>query len=194
MKLSFLLSLIISLSGCKAPWEENVIELDNSNATIPKTSQDDESSSNDNSNAIAKAVISNVSIVNNQLVVNGSKMDSVSKIKVEGPGVNETFIKESGSSTSFIGNAGAAVAFAIGQVFNLIVTDAHGAATFQVTFTLSNDSVTTDKILDGEVKTADIEDGAITKEKLDTAVAQDGEVLMFQGGAWTYQNINGLSY
>jgi hypothetical protein len=63
-------------------------------------------------------------------------------------------------------------------------------------FTLSDNSVTTIKILDSAVTTSKISDGAVTKDKLDTASVAAGEILQFDGTNWQYVNIgnSGLNY
>ena len=133
------------------------------------------------------AIVATVSVVNDQLIINGSNLDGVTSIQVTGPSsFDQTFSIETITENSIVVNGLGAISFAVGAIFNLIITNAHGAATFPVTFNLSDDSVTTVKVLDG----------AITKEKLSTATAAAGEVLQFDGTNWQYVNIgnSGLNY
>jgi formylglycine-generating enzyme required for sulfatase activity len=124
---------------------------------------------------VAKAGVSSVSIVNDQLIINGSELDGVSTVRITGPAsFDETFAIESKSASKLIANGLKNISFAIGSVFNLIVSDAYGAATFQVTFTL--------------------QDGAVTAAKLDSMGAGIGQVLKYDGSAWVPSDLGGLTY
>lgn len=124
---------------------------------------------------VAKATVSSVSIVNDQLVINGSDLDGVSSVKITGPsGFNESFAIESKSSSNLIANGLKNISFALGSVFSLILADAFGASSFEVTFTL--------------------QDGAVTASKLSSMGAGVGQVMKWNGTTWIPTDLSGLTY
>jgi len=132
---------------------------------------------------------------NKQIIITGTDLDKISQIKIQGTGVDETFNIATQTSTTIEITATQALAFVIGSVFDLLITEASGASgTFSLTFDLLDDSVTTSKILDGEVKSNDIENGAVTFDKLSTSGAVTGEAIVFDGSNWTTANISGLTF
>ncbi|POB14830.1 hypothetical protein [Halobacteriovorax sp. DA5] len=127
------------------------------------------------SGSVAKATVSAVSIVNDQLVINGSALDGVNTVRITGPsGFDETFAIESKTTSNLIANGLKNISFAVGAVFSLIISDAYGAATFQVTFTL--------------------QDGAVTASKLASMGAGIGQVLKYDGTTWVPSDLGGLTY
>jgi hypothetical protein len=98
-------------------------------------------------------VISTVAISNDQVIVNGQNLHNVTNAKVTG-GVNHTFEIESKSSNQLVLNAKSALSFLAGQTLNLVISNAHAAATFPIIFELS------------------------------TAGASNGDVLTFDGTNW----------
>ncbi len=127
------------------------------------------------SGSVAKATVSAVSIVNDQLVINGSALDGVNTVRITGPsGFDETFAIESKTASNLIANGLKNISFAVGAVFSLIISDAYGAATFQVTFTL--------------------QDGAVTASKLASMGAGIGQVLKYDGTTWVPSDLGGLTY
>ena len=117
-------------------------------------------SNNATSNTTSSASVTSVSIVNDQLVISGSDLDGVTSVQITGPSsFDHTFVIESKSATSLIANGVSAIAFAMDSVFSLTLTNANGAATFPVTFTL--------------------QDGAVTASKLDSMGATTGQFLKF---------------
>ncbi|TNF26330.1 MAG: hypothetical protein EP319_14100, partial [Deltaproteobacteria bacterium] len=136
------------------------------------------------------ASVTNVSIVNDQLVINGTGLDNVDSITLNG----NTFSIESKTTSNIVANGAAAFSYVVGQIFDLVLSNAYGAATYQVTFTLSDNSVTTSKIVDGQVMTDDIANGAITPAKISTTGATAGSVIQFDGTNWGLVNLNGLTY
>lgn len=125
--------------------------------------------------SVAKATVSAVSIVNDQLVINGSALDGVNTVRITGPsGFDETFAIESKTTSNLVANGLKNISFAIGAVFSLIISDAYGAATFQVSFTL--------------------QDGAVTASKLASMGAGIGQVLKYDGSTWVPSDLGGLTY
>ena len=124
----------------------------------------------------ALAKVTSVSVINDQLILNGTDLSGVKLIQITGSGFNETFSIESKNSNQLIANSKRAVSFAVSGIFSLIVSDVYGAATFPVTFELT--------------------DGSVTSAKINDMGAGEGEVLQFSGGSWGPAAIadSGLSF
>ena len=156
----FYLSLLLVLSGCFfQPDKVETFGLDRSAK----------------GGGVAKATVSSVSIVNDQLVINGTGLDGVDNVRITGPsGFDESFAIESKNVSNLVANGLKNISFAIGSVFSLIISDAYGAATFDVTFTL--------------------QDGAVTASKLASMGAGVGQVLKYDGTTWVPSDLGGLTY
>jgi hypothetical protein len=121
------------------------------------------------------SVVTSVAIVNDQLVVNGSNLSGVTNVRITGPSsFDQTFSIESQSGSNLIANGLSNIAFAVGSVFDLILTDAQGAAVHSVTFTLN--------------------DGAVTASKLDSMGASVGQILKYNGTTWVASDLGNLTY
>ena len=114
--------------------------------------------------ADSSKVIQTVSIINNQLVVTGKGLEKVTSLKIKNGNLNASFAVESVSSTQIIANAAHSVSIGVGQVFDLILSSAEGSATFAVSFTLEN--------------------GSVTASKLSSMGAAAGQILKYNGSAW----------
>jgi hypothetical protein len=108
--------------------------------------------------------ISTIAVLNNQLIINGVGLKGVSSLKLKNATTDQIFSIESTTNNKIVANAQAAIAIGLNQAFDLIINSAAGAATFPITFTLS--------------------DGSITAAKLSTMGASIGEVLKFNGTSW----------
>ena len=131
--------------------------------------------------------VTSVSIINDQLIINGSKLGAVSKVKITGPaGFSETFTIESKTNSSIVANGMKNFSFAISKIFSLVISDAYGAATFDIGFTLDDDAVVTAKIADG----------AVTADKLSDMGAGDGDILVYNNGttSWEARPLSGLNF
>jgi hypothetical protein len=85
--------------------------------------------------------VSKVEFVNHQLIITGANLKNVYNLKVEGNAFNETFSIESKSANQIVANSLKSVSFGVGSLFNLILSDARAAATFQIDFSLCNASL-----------------------------------------------------
>jgi hypothetical protein len=110
--------------------------------------------------------VSSVVISNNQLIINGSNLSTITNVNVKNTtlSVDQSFTIESKSSTQIIANAVTAANFAAYQIFDLVIGSADASATFPVTFSLNDHSV--DLI------------------KLTTTGAASGNVIKFNGTDW----------
>ena len=110
-----------------------------------------------------KPQISYIEFLNDQMIIHGSHLQDTSEVKVQGS-TNHTFEIESQSSHQLIVNAKSALYFLVGQTLNLVISSAHSAATFPITFELQN--------------------GQVTAAKLHHMGATAGQVLKFNGTNW----------
>ena len=121
--------------------------------------------------------LATVQLVNNQFVLNGANLSKITQIKIK-EGATETPLEiESISATQIITNTVSNVTFAAGRVFNFILSDASGASTYTVNFSLC------DSTLNGKGFNC-------------TITAQDKDVLSFDAttNKWIPRNVNGLAY
>lgn len=126
---------------------------------------------------VSNPVISNVTLSNHQLIIAGSNLDSVNEVKIEGTSLSENFSIETKSASQIVANGVRQISLSAGSVFDLILSSAHGAATFQINFSLC--------------------DSTLGSKSIDcTITPNDKEVLSFDAIAnkWKPRAVNGLSY
>ncbi|MGZ3808475.1 MAG: hypothetical protein ACXVCE_10340, partial [Bacteriovorax sp.] len=132
-----------------------------------------------------KTQVVNVSIANNQLVISGSSLSGIKTATLKNVSQEEIFQVESATESQIIANGARAISIAAGSVFDLILADAYGAATFQVTFSVADGAITTTKIANG----------AVTAAKLDSMGASAGQYLKYNGSSWVAASlIDGQTY
>jgi hypothetical protein len=116
----------------------------------------------------SKPDISRIEFLNDQMIIHGTNLQNSSEVKVQGS-TNHTFEIETQSSSKLIVNAKSALSFLIGQTLDLVISNAHAAATFPITFELQN--------------------GQVTAVKLHHMGATAGQVLKFNGTNWSPESI-----
>ncbi|EQC44616.1 endosialidase chaperone [Bacteriovorax sp. BSW11_IV] len=121
-----------------------------------------------------KAKVFSVSIENNQLIIQGEDLLSAKKVSVTGDSFSENFAIESVSASKIVANGLNNISFKVGALFNLIISDSYGSATFSVTF--------------------ELQDGAVTATKIHDMGAAEGQVLRFSAGEWGPADLSGLNY
>jgi hypothetical protein len=115
--------------------------------------------------SVGTIVVTDVAIVNDQLVIHGPNLAGVNQIKVkDNSSFDEDFTIESNTANEIVANGQRALAFLIDHSFELVISSANAAATYNVLFTLSNHSV------------------ALTK--LDVTGATTGQFVKFDGTNW----------
>ncbi|MBY0416008.1 MAG: hypothetical protein K2Q18_17685, partial [Bdellovibrionales bacterium] len=85
--------------------------------------------------------LASVQLVNNQFVLNGVNLNNVTGVKIQ-EGSTETHLTiESSTTAEIITNTLSNVTFAAGKVFSFILTDANGASTYTVNFSLCDSTL-----------------------------------------------------
>ncbi|EQC44593.1 endosialidase chaperone [Bacteriovorax sp. BSW11_IV] len=93
------------------------------------------------SSQIGRAQVSSVAISNNQLIVQGKSFLPVQKISITGDGFSEDFSIESITENKIVANGLQNISFKVGSIFNLVISDSNGSASFSVTFELQNGAI-----------------------------------------------------
>lgn len=119
--------------------------------------------------------VTNVQVQNNQLIITGNKLGSITKINVKHNGFKDKFEIESKSNNQIIANSIRHISFLVDAGFSLILSNALGSATFNLDFT--------------------IPDGAVDGKKLNRMTANDGEVLAYNATneEWEPYSLSGLN-
>lgn len=117
-------------------------------------------------NDTKKPSIANVKVQNDQLIVTGKNLDSVTLAQVAG----YEFQIESKTSDKLILNAKTTLSFLVGSALNLVVSNANASATFPLSFELQN--------------------GQVTASKLHHMGASTGDFLQFNGATWEPASLN----
>ncbi|WP_408097052.1 tail fiber domain-containing protein [Peredibacter sp. HCB2-198] len=107
-----------------------------------------------------RPVIHQVKVQNDQIIVSGKNLETVSLAKV---GVNE-FQIESKTNDKLVLNAKSMLSFLVGKAFDLVISNASASATFPLSFELQN--------------------GQVTASKLHHMNASTGNFLQFDGTSW----------
>ncbi|MDO9182966.1 MAG: tail fiber domain-containing protein [Bacteriovorax sp.] len=124
-----------------------------------------------NPKQLNSAVISvaNVQLISNQVVITGTNLNEVSGFKIVNGGATTNLVIESKSATSIVANTLSNVTFAAGVVFDFVLSTATASSTFQVTFSMSNNS--------------------ITAAMLTSMGATTGQIMKYNGAAWVPSTI-----
>ena len=176
--------MFLGLSSCLLPSEKGKVSLNLS-------SKDQEA--RDRSKK-GQASVASVSLVNDEIVITGTDLDGVTKVKVTQSGSDSLLSIVSKSATKLILSSSSKVALALNTLMTLTLEDAYGAAVIEVTFNLPDSSVSTAKIGDDQVTTAKIADGAITSVKLSSMGALTGQLLRWNGSSWVASDLDALTY
>jgi hypothetical protein len=121
--------------------------------------------------------VSNIQVVNHQIIITGTNLASVSQFQVKEGSTNNILQIESKTTTTIVANTLSNVTFAAGKILDFIFTNAEAAATFTVNFSLC------DSTLGGKGFNCLI-------------TPNDKEVLSYDAisGKWKPRAVNGLSY
>jgi hypothetical protein len=122
-KVILILAISLSVTGCLP---------DSSKLKISLAKQSNSKST------VGSARVTSVEVINNQLVITGSALSSITNVKVDSSATNENFSIETKSDNQIIANSVRAFSFDISKVFNLILSDAEASTTFTIDFSLCN--------------------------------------------------------
>jgi hypothetical protein len=122
---NFFFVIILSglLVGC-IPKSKIVVNLKNKQTSVPLS-----------------AIITNVQVLNNQIIITGNNLSAVSNFQIKEGTTDTTLQIESKNNTSIVANTLSNVTFAAGKVFDFILSNANGASTFTVNFSLCDSSL-----------------------------------------------------
>jgi hypothetical protein len=81
-------------------------------------------------------VLSNVQIVNNQVVITGNNLGHIQSFSIRDGATTTSMTIESKSNTSIVANPLSHVTFAAGKVFDFILSNAYAASAFTINFSL----------------------------------------------------------
>tara|TARA_Y100000780_G_scaffold159130_1_gene144281 strand:+ start:175850 stop:181342 length:5493 start_codon:yes stop_codon:yes gene_type:complete len=179
-----LIFLFCALSSCLLPSDKGKVSLNLS-------SKDQEARDRNRS---VRASVDQVKLVNDEIVITGTDLDGVTKVKITQSGSDSLLSIVSKSATKLILSSSSKVALALNTLMTLTLEDAYGAAVIEVTFNLPDSSVSTAKIGDDQVTTAKIADGAITSVKLSSMGALTGQLLRWNGSSWVAADLDALTY
>ncbi|MGZ3789983.1 MAG: hypothetical protein ACXVLQ_15710 [Bacteriovorax sp.] len=115
------------------------------------------------------AQVSNVQIKNDQLFISGKNLKDIQQVTIKNNANTYNFEIVSASENQIIANSFSAINFVANTFFDLILSNASGASTFPITFTMANNS--------------------ITASMLTSMGATKGQVMKFNGSSWVPSSI-----
>lgn len=156
-----LIVLLFSLTGCIG---KNNIEITLKNPKKPTAES-------------LNITVSNVQVINHQIVITGTNLSSVNDFRIKEGSTTTNLQIESQTQTSLIANTISNVTFATGKVFDFIFSNAIGASTFTVDFSLCHSNL-----------------GGKAFDCLTAPL--DKQVLSYDqaSGKWKPRDVNGLNY
>jgi hypothetical protein len=121
--------------------------------------------------------LSNVQVINHQIILTGTHLDAVSSFALNESGNKTPLQIESATQTTLVANTLDHVTFAAGKIFDLLLSNANAASTFTINFSLC------DSTLGGKGFNCLI-------------TPNDKDVLSFDANTnkWVPRNVNGLAY
>jgi len=180
------ITMSLLLSSCLLPNEKGKVLLN--------LSSSDQAARDAGKGSDASITVSNVELVNDQIIVTGSDLSTVTKVKVSHSGTESILSIISQTTSQLILSSSSKVGLALNTLMSLTLENAYGASVVEVTFNLPDSSVSTDKIGDEQVTTAKIADGAITAVKLNQMSASVGQLLRWNGTSWAAADLDALTY
>jgi hypothetical protein len=131
--------------------------------------------------------ITQVQISGNQFQVTGSNLNGAKVARLKGPnGLNMALPIESKSPNSLVLDISQNLQMITGTIFQLIINDAYGASSFQLTLTVQDGTITNAKIVDNTI------DG----KKLAQMGASEGDVLSWNNtdNEWEPRALSGQNF
>ena len=113
--------------------------------------------------------MANIQIINHQFVITGTNLQNVTDFKIKDGTNTTTLAIESKTSTTLVANTLSNINLAVGTLFDFVLSNANAAATYQVSFTNTNNS--------------------ITAAMLTNMGATKGQVMKYNGSAWVASSL-----
>lgn len=122
------------------------------------------------------ATVSNIEVINHQVVITGANLDSVTAFSIKEGATTTNLSIESKTSNMIIANTLTNVTFAVGKIFDFILSNANAAATYTVNFSLC--------------------DSTLGGQGFSCTPPTDKQVLSYDAtsGKWKPRSVNGLNY
>lgn len=90
--------------------------------------------------------VTSFEIKNGELIINGSHLDEIESISINGNSISANLIKVSGTTSRVVALGLSGLQLAFGKVYNLVISDAHGSSTYPIDLELEDGSVTLSKL------------------------------------------------
>lgn len=126
--------------------------------------------------ALLDISVTNVEVLNNQIIITGSNLDKVTSFKMKEGATTNTLAIESKSSSQIVANTISNVTIGVNKVLDFVLSNAQAASSFTVNFSLC------DAVLGGK--------------GFSCTTPTNGQVLAYDNatGKWTAKTINALHY
>jgi hypothetical protein len=132
------------------------------------------------------------------LTLDGANLESVESIRITGNGQNKLFtiISQSASQIKAAISSSPALDIVAGFSYNLLIEAANAQSIIPISFSISDNSITSAKIQNAAVTSAKLGSKSVTYEKIDTTGASNGQVLTFNSttGKWGPANASGSGF
>lgn len=132
------------------------------------------------SSQVSKISVNSVQYKNNQIVIKGSNLSMVKKVSINGNSTNHDLTIVSETADEIVAEAASAFKLTASVVYDLILADAWGQASFPLSFDLSDNTVSTTKIVNG----------AVTLPKITTTGSDKGDTIRYNGTNWEFASIS----
>lgn len=132
------------------------------------------------------AKVDQLAVSGNQINVDGRNLQGVKSARLKGPGLNIGLPIESKEESSLVLDISRNLELISNTVFQLVLTDAYGASSFQLVFTIQ----------DGAVTNAKIADNTIDGKKIAPMNASEGDVLTWNNtdAEWEPRTLTGQNF
>ena len=132
------------------------------------------------SSQVSKISVEKIEYKNNQIVIKGTNLSMVKKVSINGNSTNHDLSIVSETANEIVVEAASALKLTANVVYDLILADAWGQTSFPLTFDLSDNTVSTTKIVNG----------AVTLPKITTTGANKGDTIRYNGTNWEFASIS----
>lgn len=129
------------------------------NVTPPSPSNSNTSRPSENNNRKVSFKVHSLAIKNGELILTGENLSAVKKISVQGESLSKELVKVSSTSSKLVAMGVSGIKMTMGQIYNLVVSDAYASTTFPIEFEIRDGSITPRKL----APLSSAEDGFVLK-------------------------------